>query len=169
MPRGHVISNGRKVAALRGEADLTQSQLAREAGYGLRTIGKIENGQPTGAATLAAVATVLGRRLQRPIRLADLMQPSDDLPGEARLIEEAVKFLDPAAPQSAPPTDGLTVLLLFPEHMRARAVQGVCKPRPEEPFSPTDRQPMISPEGRLACWRVPAPQRGATYQLEWTW
>ena len=32
MPRGHVISDGRKVAALRGEADLTQWQ----AGQGSR-------------------------------------------------------------------------------------------------------------------------------------
>ena len=99
MPRGHVISDGRKVAALRGEADLTQWQLAKEAGYGLRTIGKIENGQPTGAGTLAAVATVLSRRLKRPVELGDLMQHTNGtalLPhgAEPRMVEEAVKFLD---------------------------------------------------------------------------
>jgi DNA-binding XRE family transcriptional regulator len=36
------------VAKLRGEADLTQCQLAESAGFGLRTIAKIEGGRPTG-------------------------------------------------------------------------------------------------------------------------
>jgi len=285
MPRGHVISDGRKVAALRGEADLTQWQLAKEAGYGLRTIGKIENGQPTGAGTLAAVATVLSRRLKRPVELGDLMQHTNGtapLPCEKRLVEEAVKLLDLTRWQAVPPgsnghapenrvvlfdhyrfrelppdlpvvtfqygtmgkriegrcltpatrsewinlsgapvpgeppmrstgqvrvrpepsprrngwelqnrveyvnaflgperewfhthiiypTESMTMLLLFPEHKRAKAVQGVCKYRAEEPFEPTERQPIASPEGRFACWRIPSPQLGATYQLEWTW
>ncbi len=58
------------------------------------------------------------------------------------------------------PTESLTVLLLFPEHKRARAVQGVCKHTLEEPFAPTSRQPIASPEGRFACWRVPGPATG---------
>lgn len=284
MPRGHVISDGRKVAALRGEADLTQWQLAKEAGYGLRTIGKIENGQPTGACTLSAVATVLTRRLKRPIELTDLMRRETGFapPEERRLVEEAVKFLDlsqwrpvppglnghapehrvvlfdhyrfrelppelpvvtlhygttgkrvegrcltPTArsewvslssatfpgeppmrsacqvqvrPESVPhrnawelqnrveyvnaffdleherfhtnilyPTESLSVLVLFPEHKRARMVRGVCKHYVDEPFVPIPRQPVVSPEGHFACWRVPSPLLGATYQLEWTW
>lgn len=101
MPRGHVLPDGEKLALLRGEADLTQWQLSREAGYGLRTIGKLEDSRPTGAKTLSAVATVLSRRLNRPIQLADLIQRNGhDLLGESRpaeddyLVEEAIKFLD---------------------------------------------------------------------------
>lgn len=74
MPRGHVLPDGDRIAGLRGEADLTQWQLASESGYGLRTIGKIEDGQPTGASTLSAVATVLARRLKRPVGLGDLIR-----------------------------------------------------------------------------------------------
>jgi DNA-binding XRE family transcriptional regulator len=61
------------VAKLRGEADLTQGQLAELAGFGLRTISKIEAGRPTGAATLSAIATVLGRRLERRVEVGDLL------------------------------------------------------------------------------------------------
>ena len=74
MPRGHVLPDGDRIATLRGEADLTQWQLASESGYGLRTIGKIEDGQPTGASTLSAVATVLSRRLKRPVGMGDLIR-----------------------------------------------------------------------------------------------
>jgi len=101
MPRAHVVPDGDKLAALRGEADLTQLELARQAGYGLRTIGKIENGQPTGAQTLAAAATVLSRRLGRAITLTDLMKrPNGSANGMAHvtdgvgLVEEMVRFLD---------------------------------------------------------------------------
>ena len=62
----------------------------------------------------------------------------------------------------------MTFLLLFPEH-KHKEVRGVCKHCPEEPFALTERQPVASPEGRFACWRIPSPQLGATYQLEWTW
>jgi len=71
------------------------------AGYGLRTIGKIEDGQPTGASTLSAVATVLSRRLKRAITTSDLLQPSDDgcsclrrLVEPSCVVQEAVKLLD---------------------------------------------------------------------------
>ena len=67
------------------------------------------------------------------------------------------------------PTECMTLLLLFPEHKRAKGVQGVCKYRPEDPFTLVERQPVVSPEGRFACWRAPCRQLGATYQLEWTW
>jgi hypothetical protein len=101
MPRGHVLPDGERIAALRGEADLTQWQLAGEAGYGLRTIGKIEDGQPTGAGTLSAVATVLSRRLKRSVSLGDLIRR----PGEGAcceccaaqapcIVQEGVKSLD---------------------------------------------------------------------------
>jgi transcriptional regulator with XRE-family HTH domain len=101
MPRAHVVPDGTKLTALRGEADLTQLELARQAGYGLRTIGKIENGQPTGARTLSAAATVLSRRLGRAISLTDLLKrPSGagsgaaDRLDEAGLVHEMVRFLD---------------------------------------------------------------------------
>jgi transcriptional regulator with XRE-family HTH domain len=83
MPRAHVLPDGRQIFQLRGEADLTQADLARESGYGLRTIGKIEASQPTRACTLAAVATVLGRRLHRAIVLADLIRRDDIYPPPA--------------------------------------------------------------------------------------
>ncbi|MBY0523535.1 MAG: helix-turn-helix domain-containing protein [Gemmataceae bacterium] len=99
MPRGHVLPDGAKVAALRGEADLTQWQLAAETGYGLRTIGKIESSKPTGARTLAAAAIVLSRRLKRPIQLGDLIRRANgDAIGatmaDSGLVEEGMKFLD---------------------------------------------------------------------------
>jgi len=102
MPRAHVVPDGGKLAALRGEADLTQLELARQAGYGLRTIGKIENGQPTGARTLAAAATVLSRRLGRAVSLADLMKLPSNVANGVRsrpedgtvLVQDMVRFLD---------------------------------------------------------------------------
>jgi transcriptional regulator with XRE-family HTH domain len=101
MPRAHVVPDGGKLAALRGEADLTQLELARQAGYGLRTIGKIENGQPTGARTLSAAATVLSRRLGRAISLMDLMKRPNGAASKAAattsadgLVQDMVCFLD---------------------------------------------------------------------------
>jgi transcriptional regulator with XRE-family HTH domain len=101
MPRAHVVPDGGKLAALRGEADLTQLELARQAGYGLRTIGKIENGQPTGARTLSAAATVLSRRLGRAISLTDLMKRPNGAASNGAsatsadgLVQEMVRFLD---------------------------------------------------------------------------
>jgi len=101
MPRAHVLPDGNQVAALRGEADLTQWELACEAGYGLRTIGKIEHGQATAARTLSAVATVLSRRLKRPVALGDLLRRQAERNGnhhvmleEGLLVDEAVQFLD---------------------------------------------------------------------------
>jgi hypothetical protein len=102
MPRGHVLPDGNQIACLRGEADLTQWQLACAAGYGLRTIGKIEDSQRTGARTLSAVATVLARKLQRPIQMTDLLRRpngSADSPwfaytGVPCLVEEGLKVLD---------------------------------------------------------------------------
>jgi len=108
MPRAHVIANGRKVTVLRGEAGLTQADLAAQAGFGLRTIGKLENGQPTSALTLSAVATVLSRKLNRMLSLGDLLlRPAEtgqvDSPGLRRgltgsenefLIAEQIKVLD---------------------------------------------------------------------------
>ncbi len=91
MPRGHVKADGHRVARLRGEAALTQAEMAALAGFGLRTIGKLESGQPTTALTLSAVATVLSRRLQRAITLSDLLQK----PAEpALVVAEQVKVLD---------------------------------------------------------------------------
>lgn len=100
MPRGHVTADGRKVARLRGEAALTQAELADMAGYGLRTIGKLESGQATTALTLAAVATVLSRRLKRAIALGDLLLQSAEpnqpqtRPEPSLLVAEQVKLLD---------------------------------------------------------------------------
>lgn len=103
MPRGHVLPDGDRIAMLRGEADLTQWQLASESGYGLRTIGKIEDGQPTGASTLSAVATVLARRLKRPVGLGDLIRrPGEDgaccrtcqMHQRASVVQQGTKLLD---------------------------------------------------------------------------
>jgi transcriptional regulator with XRE-family HTH domain len=73
MPRGHVLPDGQTIATLRGEAGLTQDELAARAGYGLRTIGKIESSRPTTSPTLSAVATVLSDSLGRSVELGDLM------------------------------------------------------------------------------------------------
>jgi transcriptional regulator with XRE-family HTH domain len=95
------------VAKLRGEADLTQYQLAELTGFGLRTISKIEAGRPTGAATLSAIATVLGRRLERRVEVSDLLPRQEarvgtSVPGYtcppsgagALLVAETIKVLD---------------------------------------------------------------------------
>jgi transcriptional regulator with XRE-family HTH domain len=101
MPRGYVTPDGSKIARLRGEAGLTQSDLAELAGFGLRTIGKIEGGQRTVATTLSAVATVLDRKLQRRVTLGDLLQADrtaeDGVPAAAPtelVVVEHVKVLD---------------------------------------------------------------------------
>jgi transcriptional regulator with XRE-family HTH domain len=73
MPRGHVLPDGQTVAVLRGEAGLTQDELAVRAGYGLRTIGNIESSHPTTSPTLAAIATVLSDTLGRQVGLGDLL------------------------------------------------------------------------------------------------
>ena len=73
MPRGHVLPDGATIAALRGEAGLTQDELASRAGYGLRTIGNVEGGRPTTANTLTALATVLSGCLRRPVPMTDLL------------------------------------------------------------------------------------------------
>ena len=106
MPRGHVVPDGRTVAVLRGEAGLTQDELAARAGYALRTIGKIEGSRPTTSPTLAAVATVLSESLGRAVELGDLLVrganpsasgTSDDEP----LISEHVQWLDLSGRQHA--------------------------------------------------------------------
>src|SRR5262249_13770568 len=102
MPRGHVMPDGGKVARLRGEAGLTQVDLAELAGFGLRTIGKIEGGRRTVATTLAAVATVLGHKLQRRVALGDLLLQAGGVPEGTALaagppgpvVAENVKVLD---------------------------------------------------------------------------
>src|SRR5262245_42515662 len=97
MPRGNVTPDGRRLAALRGEAGLTQQEMALQARFGLRTISKIEAGRPTSAATLDALATVLARRLGRPVRLDELMHHggAGSGPGETGLaVAERVKVLD---------------------------------------------------------------------------
>lgn len=157
MPRGHVLPDGHKIAALRGEADLTQWQLAAEAGYALRTISKIESSKPTGASTLAAAATVLSRRLRRPIQLADLIQRFHGDSGECicadeatPLVEEAIKFLDLShslpAGRNGPSRENRIVLfdhyrfsrlpesqavLTFPYGTIGQCIPGQCLTHPE--------------------------------------
>lgn len=96
MARGHVEPNGQKVARLRGEAGLTQAEMAARAGFGLRTISKVESSQPTTALTLSAIATVLSRKLQRPIALGDLLLALGERPQPAPdfVVAEQVKVLD---------------------------------------------------------------------------
>jgi transcriptional regulator with XRE-family HTH domain len=132
MPRAHVVPDGNKLAALRGEADLTQLELARQAGYGLRTIGKIENGQPTGARTLAAAATVLSRRLGRAVTLADLTKRPNGAANGARtmtedatrLVQEMVRFLDLSDLAAQRPSTGLSRAgrALLVDHFRLRGL-----------------------------------------------
>jgi DNA-binding XRE family transcriptional regulator len=96
------MPDGSKIARLRGEAGLTQVDLAELAGFGLRTIGKIEAGWRTVATTLSALATVLDRKLQRRVTLGDLLLQADGvLEGSARaadepglVVAEHVKVLD---------------------------------------------------------------------------
>ena len=73
MPRGHVFPDFRWIAHLRGEAGLTQDDMAMRSGFGRRTISKIENGKPTTAPTLVAIASVLSRSLGRDVTLTDLI------------------------------------------------------------------------------------------------
>jgi len=121
-----VFPDGQRISLLRGEADLTQWQLASEAGYGLRTIGKIEDGQPTGASTLAAVATVLSRRLKRSIGMPDLMRRATEerectcRHAVSRLIvREAVKMLDFSAWRPASANgDGAESNVVLSDHYR---------------------------------------------------
>ncbi|HEX4142940.1 MAG TPA: helix-turn-helix transcriptional regulator [Pirellulales bacterium] len=100
MPRGHVLPDRDTIAALRGEAGMTQQNLAERAGYGVRTISKIESGQPTNSSTLAAIAIVLAESLRRPIHLVDLIcQPRDasrgmHSPGGTMIVAENIKLLD---------------------------------------------------------------------------
>lgn len=269
MPRAHVVPDGAKIAALRGEADLTQWELARQAGYGLRTIGKIEGGRPTGAKTLSAAATVLSRRLQRPIAMTDLIVHGNGyrnghgptIPAAA-LVAENVRFLDlgacraPAKQRNghgsdsgailtdhyrfhrwptlpgplvfryrdpaitgavslshalsgqwhgdiremhvdverrtgeggvvqnrlaysaiepcwsttvALPSDCLTLLVLFPETRRCQGVTGRYRPHDSDTWQSTPPGPACFADGKLACWRIPAPPAGMTYRLEWEW
>jgi transcriptional regulator with XRE-family HTH domain len=60
MPRNSVLPDGDKVYRLRSAKGLTIDALAEKAGYSWRTIQRIEASEPTTAATLAAVAEVLG-------------------------------------------------------------------------------------------------------------
>ncbi|HEY1600284.1 MAG TPA: helix-turn-helix transcriptional regulator [Pirellulales bacterium] len=100
MPRGHVLPEGKTVSTLRGEAGLTQDELAERSGYGLRTISNIESGRRTTAPTLAAVATVLGDCLRRPVEMTDLLRREREgvntgqaLDGQL-IVGENIKLLD---------------------------------------------------------------------------
>ncbi|HTU23747.1 MAG TPA: helix-turn-helix domain-containing protein [Pirellulales bacterium] len=100
MPRGHVLPDRDTISILRGEAGLTQQNLASRAGYGVRTISKIESGQPTSSSTLAAIAVVLTEELRRPIHLVDLIaQPHSaaravPFVAGALIVAENIKLLD---------------------------------------------------------------------------
>src|SRR3569623_2535169 len=100
MPRGHVLPVGQTIAILRGEAGLTQDELAVRAGYGLRTIGNIEGSHPTTSPTLAAIATVLSDRLGRQVALGDLLVSHDAPPREGYVpagsvvVRENVQWLE---------------------------------------------------------------------------
>jgi len=112
MPRGHVIPDGRAVAALRGRAGLPQWELARQSGYGLRTISKIEACRPTRAETLEAVATVLSRHLKRPVNPGELLAaptPGAEQAGAGPgpLVRENLKLLDLTGCSSGPPPSGV--------------------------------------------------------------
>jgi transcriptional regulator with XRE-family HTH domain len=94
MPRGHVLPDGQTIAILRGEAGLTQDELAVRAGYGLRTIGNIEGSHPTTSPTLAAIATVLSDRLGRQVGLGDLLVSHDTPPREGYVPAGSVVVSD---------------------------------------------------------------------------
>ena len=111
MPRGHVLPDRDTIATLRGEAGMTQQKLAERAGYGVRTISKIESGQPTSSSTLAAVAVVLAESLRRPVHLVDLIcQPQSasrgmHSPGGSLIVAENIKLLDLASPAGSSPSE----------------------------------------------------------------
>lgn len=94
MPRGNVTPDGRHLTTLRGEAGLTQVELARRAGFGVRTISKIESGRPTSASTLAAITTVLTRKLGREVRPEELLRQRRTTPADELRVAERVKVLD---------------------------------------------------------------------------
>ena len=104
MPRGHVLPDRDTIATLRGEAGHDATASGRAAGYGVRTISKIEGGQPTSSSTLAAIAIVLAESLRRPVHLVDLIcQPQAasrgmHSPGGAMIVAENIKLLDLAKP-----------------------------------------------------------------------
>jgi len=128
-----VVPDGARIATLRGEADLTQEELARAAGYGLRTIGKIEAGKPTSAGTLAAVAEVLGQALQRSCPTAELIHRNGTAgptaPEGAAVVEEVVLALDLNPPRPASCTcrrhRGRAVLV---DHHRFRRLPAAPRP-----------------------------------------
>jgi hypothetical protein len=66
-------------------------------------------------------------------------------------------------------TECLTLVLLFPPHKPFRAVRGLSRQHPAAPFAATPEQPVGIPEGELAYWRLPSPQTGTMYQIEWRW
>jgi transcriptional regulator with XRE-family HTH domain len=82
---------------------MTQQNLAERAGYGVRTISKIESGLPTSSSTLDAIAVVLAESLRRPVQLSDLIcQPLSasrgmHSPGGAMIVAENIQLLDLAA------------------------------------------------------------------------
>ncbi|HWB00462.1 MAG TPA: helix-turn-helix transcriptional regulator [Pirellulales bacterium] len=196
MPRGHVFPDGHAVAVLRGEAGLTQDELAMRAGYGLRTIGKIESSQPTTSPTLAAVATVLSDSLGRSVRLCDLLSHADEATHAASVVDH-VQWLELAATSAV-----LTEMLAFRhrspcvrsriesiESFHRREHQsfhtGVTQPTDcltllvhfaaDRPFKSIDgfsqrsaiSQPIELLPGQLAFWRIASPEPGETFELRW--
>lgn len=57
-----VIPNGKWIAKLRKSCGLTQLELAKESGYAIRTIGKIEQGGSIRYSSLVSIATALNRK-----------------------------------------------------------------------------------------------------------
>ncbi|HEX4129840.1 MAG TPA: helix-turn-helix transcriptional regulator [Pirellulales bacterium] len=195
MPRGHVFPAGHVVAVLRGEAGLTQDELAMRAGYGLRTIGKIESSQPTTSPTLAAVATVLSDTLGREVQLADLLSPQ--LAVTRDFVGEHVQWLELQASSAT-----LTETIAYRDQPLSvrRCTENIAAPDGTGPQcfrtgveQPTDcltllahftaerafklfegvssrrsSQPIELLPGRLVFWRIASPIPGEIYELRWT-
>lgn len=86
-----VKPDGRKVRRLRKKCSLTQEELAKKAGYSLRTIQRLEQGEMTHPPTLSCVGEALGTTLESLIAGGD---NEDVAPGVGRHLIPFDTFIE---------------------------------------------------------------------------